>query len=276
MTTIHSKALHRALQIVGPAVNARAVIPILTNVNFSNGRVIATDLELEISTASGLPESFAAINKMITSEAPQPFLSNVLIHNRGGLLRVGGTNGHKLFESGFNCPLTAKALTPASITRALAGLQPTSFAVTEKCIFMEQGAVRIMCRLSEGNIPDFSIFTPGAPANITCNRLELIAAINQATVLKKRVDNALRVDFTADSLKVTYRSQDELDSADVTIQATGLVGAITFNAAFLLDVLNVLGSEQVGILYTDSAKPLHLFDTDRPDVLAMVLPIYHQ
>lgn len=344
MPTIQSKALHRALSIVAPAVNARAVIPVLVNVKFAGGYVTANDLQLEIRTKSGLPDDFSCIapfdelralmgvlneevkltanagfltvtaskgkwklalpadvtnwpasetvpsemqevpegltdaifnaSRMLSADSPLPFLTNVQLLSRGGKLRVSGTNAHKLFEDAIASPVLASALLPGSIVRAIAGMQPTSFEVGDRMAWFSDASTTIAIRLAEGAVKDLAAFAANDPANITCSRVDLIAAIQQATVLKRNVTNSLHVTFAADSISVAYRSLDGVNDAAVTIPATcGEVGRIELNAGFTLEVLGCLSSDEIGILYAGPTKHIYFIDTDKPDVLALVMPL---
>lgn len=345
MPTIQSKALHRALSIVAPAVNARAVIPILVNVKFAGGYVTANDLQLEIRTKSGLPDDFNCIapfdelralmgvlneevkltanagfltvtaskgkwklalpadvtnwpasetvpsemqevpegltdaifnaSRMLAStESVVPFYMNISLCNRGGKFSVAGSNNNKFYQEPFATGPAVEALMPPTIVRALSGMQPTSYAVGEKMAWFSDADTTISVRLAEGKIPNIGLFARNAPANITCSRVYLIAAIQQATVLKRNVTNSLHVTFAADSISVAYRSLDGVNDAAVTIPATcGEVGRIELNAGFTLEVLGCLSSDEIGILYAGPTKHIYFIDTDKPDVLALVMPL---
>lgn len=343
MTKIHSKALHRALQIVAPAVSSKPVIPILSNVKFENGFVYATDTFLDISTKSGLPDDFSAIipfdelraitgvlnsdmeisisgnscniksqsgkwklalpadnvwpnpetvpntwhdvpdgftdaifsaAKMTQVTEAVPLKSNVLIYQQRYAMRVGGFDNIRFHEVAFPPIPGYTALIPTSITRALAGLQPTEFAITERAIHFKSGDLSISCRLAEGSIPDFGIFTPSRTANITAKRGELLAAIQQVTVLKRSLTDSLELSFTPGNIGLKYESFEggNVASIEVAGECEG-AGSVVVNASFMADLLNCLESDEVGLLYTEQSKPLHIFDIGRDGVLALIMPI---
>lgn len=117
---------------------------------------------------------------------------------------------------------------------------------------------RLVCRLIEGNYPNYNAVIPKNNQNIlTIDRAELMTAIKRVSVCANQASGLLKLHLTENNLNLTAQDIDYATSAEdnITCQYDGTHLEIGFKAPFLLDILSNLHSQEVEIKLADATRP---------------------
>jgi DNA polymerase-3 subunit beta len=129
---------------------------------------------------------------------------------------------------------------------------------TETSGVFRRGDVTMVMRLIDGTFPDYQQVIPKeADRTVTVDRPRLLDTLKRMSLLSSdRSTNAVRLELQEGSLKVTSQNPDLGDAKEeipVTYQGQPL--QIGFNARYLMDVLQVVDSEQMKVELCDELSP---------------------
>ncbi|HZY44036.1 MAG TPA: DNA polymerase III subunit beta [Anaerolineae bacterium] len=208
-----------------------------------------------------------------TDEA-RPILTGVLAKFSGKSLTFAAADGFRLsvrtaqLEDGVDEPL--EVIIPA---RALAELgrilgdqtDPISMTVTPQRsqILFHLSNIDLVSQLIEGKFPDYNAIVPKSTAtkSIVDTGL-LLKACKAANVFAREAANIAKVTITpGDQLTpghITIGAQsaetgDNAGELDASIDGTPI--EIAFNVKYLIDVLNVVGTDRISLETVDPSKP---------------------
>lgn len=117
---------------------------------------------------------------------------------------------------------------------------------------------RLICRLIEGNYPNYNAVIPKNNDNtLTIDRTELITAIKRVSVCANQASGLIKFHLTPDNLNITAKDIDYATSAEDNIlcQYEGAELEIGFKAPFLLDILTNIHSSEIEIKLADATRP---------------------
>lgn len=220
-----------------------------------------------LPTASGKP-SFSFETKEISPPVTQvafaaaqdesrPVLSGVKIFNgKKGLVFVA-TDGYRLSlkelpgNSFSPIDIILPARTLLEVVRIIGeereeklGLEITKGA--NQAIF-SLSSVDIVCRLLEGQFPDFEKIIPTSfSSRVVLPRGEFLAAVKTASIFAREAANIVRFKIQGSRFKVSA-SAPQLGENETEVEARveGEEGEIAFNCRFLFDYLNVVPQEEI-------------------------------
>lgn len=115
------------------------------------------------------------------------------------------------------------------------------------------GKQALTVKLVDGKFPDYERVIPrNGDKLILSNREQTKAALQRTSILSNEKFRGVRLNFSKGALKAsTHNPEQEEAEEDIEIEYQGEPLEIGFNVSYLLDVLNVLGSEKVQISLSD-------------------------
>lgn len=117
---------------------------------------------------------------------------------------------------------------------------------------------RLICRLIEGNYPNYNAVIPKNNQNILAiDRGELMAAIKRVSVCANQASGLIKFHLTDGNLNITAQDIDYATSAEDNLGCmySGNELEIGFKAPFLLDILSNLHSTEIEIKLADATRP---------------------
>jgi len=141
------------------------------------------------------------------------------------------------------------------------------------------GEIQLICRLIDERFPDYNAAIPGeAPYTLRINRTELVNSLKRIAIFSNKTTYQVRFRITSGELQLTA---EDLDFANegferLSCEFDGEKMEIGFNARFLIDMLNILESEEVTISLSQHNRPgiLKPAETEEgEDVLMLLMPI---
>ena len=190
------------------------------------------------------------------------YLNGVLLSTDGDTLRVVATDGHRLSMASYKLPEPVgkiDAILPRKTVLELIKLldesdDPIHLKMHQNQVKFSFAGIEIVSKIVEGKFPDYTKVIPtGYTNHLTLNRLELLGALQRASILSNDKIRGVRLVFTKDSLSIICsNNENEEAEENLPIDYSRDAMDIAFNIAYLLDVLNHLHNENILISLGDA------------------------
>ncbi len=233
----------------------------------------------------------AGINKTIFATADdelRPVMNGVYFNFEQGKLTFVATDAHKLVRSMVECPdvdFNASFILPKKPANLLKGVllkeeEPIHVMFDAKNVTFELKNHKLVCRLIEGNYPNYNAVIPSAnPNKVLVDRVELLNGIKRVAVCSNPTTNLIRMDIASNRISLAAQDIDFSVSANETISCSydGNPVTIGFKSTFLVEILSNIDTPTVMIELADSTragvfKPVY-DDKHAGEVLMLLMPM---
>ena len=233
----------------------------------------------------------AGINKTIFATADdelRPVMNGVYFNFEQGKLTFVATDAHKLVRSMVECPdvdFNASFILPKKPANLLKGVllkeeEPIRVMFDAKNVTFELKNHKLVCRLIEGNYPNYNAVIPSAnPNKVLVDRVELLNGIKRVAVCSNPTTNLIRMDIASNRISLAAQDIDFSVSANETISCSydGNPVTIGFKSTFLVEILSNIDTPTVMIELADSTragvfKPVY-DDKHAGEVLMLLMPM---
>ncbi|HHB79687.1 MAG TPA: DNA polymerase III subunit beta [Saprospiraceae bacterium] len=201
-------------------------------------------------------------------------------------ITVVATDAHKLVKYEMkNIPtnVVASFIVPKKGLSLLKGAMgnddSVSLSFDRKNAFFSFGNTEISCRLIDQKFPDYTAVIPQNNNNIlTISRTDILGSLKRIAIYANKTTNQVSFNISDGSLTVSAQDLDFSNEAteQLTCQYEGEPMTISFNAKFMIEMLNALHSENVrlelsspnkaGLLYPDQ-------DNSEVEIMMLVMPV---
>ncbi len=172
---------------------------------------------------------------------------------------------------------------PANLLRTILPKDQSAMISVEfdsKNVIFTMPSHRLVCRLIEGNYPNYNAAIPkGNDNKLTIDRLELLASLRRVSVCSSQASGLIRLSLSSEGIAITAQDLDYNTYAEDNIKCdySGAVMEIGFKASFLIDILSNISTREVLIELSDPTRP-GLFmpvdaDEEQSDVLMLLMPM---
>lgn len=208
------------------------------------------------------------INKTIFATADdelRPVMNGVYLNLQPASLTFVGTDAHKLVKYEAECgnDVTASFILPKKPANLLKTVLLKEEAETIRVAFDSKNARfelknhTLVCRLIEGNYPNYNAVIPTAnPNRLLVDRIELMNGIKRVAVCSNPTTNLIRMDIADSRITLTAQDIDFSTSANETISCSyeGQPVSIGFKSTFLVEILSNIATPTVSIELADSTR----------------------
>jgi DNA polymerase-3 subunit beta len=193
------------------------------------------------------------------------------------LVRYQRTDAHADDSSSFILPKK-----PASLLKNILPREegPVSVEYDDKNAFFLLSDYKVVCRLVEGNYPNYSSVIPrNNPRKITIDRVEFYNTLKRVSVFSNQASNLVKLQLTGNQVMVSAQDIDFSISAyeRIKCQYEGEEMEIGFKSVFLLEILANLSSQDVMIELADPTRAGLILpavsDNESEDVLMLLMPM---
>ncbi|PTU74531.1 DNA polymerase III subunit beta [Pseudomonas mangrovi] len=212
------------------------------------------------------------------------YLNGMLLEVSSGMLRAVATDGHRLAM----CSLTGdiqqaerhQVIVPRKGILELARLLTDQDA--EVRIVLGQHHVRattgdftFTSKLVDGKFPDYERVLPrGGDKLVVGDRQALREAFSRTAILSNEKYRGIRLQLSAGLLKIQANNPEQEEAEEeIAVDYNGGNLEIGFNVSYLLDVLGVMGAEQVRLTLSDSNSSALVQEADNDDSAYVVMPM---
>lgn len=207
------------------------------------------------------------INKTIFATADdelRPVMNGVYINLAPGQLTFVGTDAHKLvkYEVATENEVSSSFILPkkpANLLKSVLLKEEGAIRVSfdSKNAMFELKSHTLVCRLIEGNYPNYNAVIPTAnPNKVLVDRIELVNGIKRVAVCSNPTTNLIRMDIGGDRINLTAQDIDFSVSANETISCSyeGQEITIGFKSTFLVEILSNIETPTIVIELADSTR----------------------
>ncbi|OGD57080.1 DNA polymerase III subunit beta [Candidatus Berkelbacteria bacterium RBG_13_40_8] len=229
-----------------------------------------------------------AISKTVIASAldeSRPVLAGVFVEASNDKMKMVATDSYRLAEQKIN--LTKKADTKTSfilpqrtmieVARILdLGAEKVKIYPSENQAEFVLGETILVSRLIEGAFPDYEQIIPkNITTKMQANSSEFAIALKMASLFARESANNIKLKIAPPDkvsvLAVSPHVGDNVSEVKGTISGNAL--EIAFNAKFILDVLSVIGSEEVSLELSGNLAPGILRGKTNPNYLYVIMPL---
>ncbi len=227
------------------------------------------------------------INKTIYATADdelRPAMNGVFVNIEEQKITFVATDAHKLVkysatsENGFSSSFILPKR-PANLLKNLLLKEADDVAVTfdSKSVMFNLATYTMVCRLIEGNYPNYNAVIPAAnPNKVLVDRQEFLNSIKRVAVCSNPTTNLIRLEIAPDKINLTAQDIDFSVSANESVACSydGMEMSIGFKSTFLVEILSNTETPTVMVELADSTragvfKPV--FDEPRDNETLMLL-----
>ena len=230
------------------------------------------------------------INRTIFATADdelRPVMNGVYFDFTPESLTFVATDAHKLVKyaaentTDFSASLILPKK-PANLLKALLAKEEDAVEVTfdAKNVTFQLKTFKLVCRLIEGNYPNYNAVIPAAnPNKVLIDRVEFVNGIKRVAVCSNPTTNLIRMDIADNKVNLTAQDIDFSVSANETISCSydGQPVTIGFKSTFLVEILSNIETPTVVIELADSTragvfKPVY-DDKQQSETLMLLMPM---
>lgn len=207
------------------------------------------------------------INKTIFATADdelRPVMNGVYFDFSPELLTFVATDAHKLvkYNAEHQSDISSSFILPKKPANLLKSLLAKAEEAVEvvfdaKNVTFQLKNFRLVCRLIEGNYPNYNAVIPAAnPNKVLIDRVEFLNGIKRVAVCSNPSTNLIRMDIADNKVNLTAQDIDFSVSANETISCSydGQSVSIGFKSTFLVEILSNIETPTVVVELADSTR----------------------
>ncbi|WP_061238812.1 DNA polymerase III subunit beta [Ectopseudomonas composti] len=212
------------------------------------------------------------------------YLNGMLLEVQSGLLRAVATDGHRLAMCSMEATIQQdgkhQVIVPRKGILELARLltdQDAEVAIVlgQHHIRANTGEFTFTSKLVDGKFPDYERVLPrGGDKLVLADRQGLREAFSRTAILSNEKYRGIRLTLASGLLKIQANNPEQEEAEEeIVVDYNGAGLEIGFNVSYLLDVLGVMGTEQVRLILSDSNSSALLQEADNDDSAYVVMPM---
>lgn len=219
----------------------------------------------------------------VSTDEARVNLAGVLFECDGTTGTMVSTDGHRLtkFSNAFAGPkLEAGIIIPRKgmleIRRVLERVGGTvGLAIGDQHLFVRAEELLLSVKLNQVTFPPYKAVIPTSHQRAAqINREELLSALRRAEVMAPEKTSTVRVALSGGKLELTADNPDlGVAHQELAIDYDGDSLTAGFNARYLLEVLDVIDTEDVRLEFQGELDPCVVKPVDGPDFLGVVMPM---
>lgn len=221
----------------------------------------------------------------------RPVLTGVLFKSQNKGLILAATDGYRLslkklkgvagiekvkeFKNGLVLPARALLEVARIATEETEGKLGLAVTPEASQVIFAISDIEVVSRLIEGRFPDFEKIIPGkGKTKVLVEREELTRAVRIASIFARESANIVKFNIQKGSFEVSANTAQVGDNKSrVGSKIEGEPGKIAFNSRYLLDLLNIIGAEQVSFEMTGSLNPGVFRPVGDDSYLHIIMPV---
>ena len=230
-----------------------------------------------------------AINKTLfatSNDELRPAMTGVYLQVDFNKLIFVATDAHKLVKYTFNdikSEVSTSFIIPKKalnlLKSALTSGGEVGLSFNKSNAFFAFANVKMVCRLIDARYPDYNAVIPvDNPNLLTLPRLDFQNSLKRIAIYANKTTNQVILNINNSSLTVSAQDLDFSNEATEQLTCTyeGDPLTIGFNAKFLIEMLNVLESDDIKIELSSPTRAGVLFPTENEEgeeILMLVMPV---
>ncbi|MBA2626683.1 MAG: DNA polymerase III subunit beta [Gemmatimonadales bacterium] len=239
------------------------------------------------TSSSDLQKLIGHVAFAASTEESRPILNGVLWELRPERMRMVATNGHRLARMDVPSAATggssqADLIVPPKaldqIRRLFGAEEQVEIARSENHLGFRSERTQIYTRLIEGPYPNYEQVIPREnDKTATCDKAALTSALRRMSIVASDQTHRIRMAFANGSCKLSVQTPDLGEAQEeVTVSYEGDPLEIGFNAAYMLEILKYMPTDEVRLTFKapERAATCEPVGWDDPaSFLTLVMPL---
>lgn len=212
------------------------------------------------------------------------YLNGMLLEINNGQLRSVATDGHRMamctVDAGIDYQERYQLIVPRKGILELARLlgeadDLVNITLGSHHIRATTGDFTFTSKLVDGKFPDYERVLPrGGDKVVLADRQTLRNAFSRTAILSNEKYRGIRLMLSEGQLKIQANNPEQEEAEEeIVVDYSGDSLEIGFNVSYLLDVMNVLGSEHAKLILSDANSSALVQESENDDCLYVVMPM---
>jgi DNA polymerase-3 subunit beta len=212
------------------------------------------------------------------------YLNGILMEISPSAIKLVATDGHRLALSKVVLDSGAsddrQIIIPRKAVLELSRLldssdKPASCELSQNHLRVETGSLVFTTKLIDGKFPDYQRVIPvDGNKTLQVERETLKQAMSRIAILSNEKYRGIRLTLSSGNLSIQANNPDQEEAEEeLQVDYSESDMEIGFNVTYLIDVLNVLGSNKVQIKLKDSNSSAIISDIQDESSLYVVMPM---
>lgn len=212
------------------------------------------------------------------------YLNGMLLEIKEGRIRTVATDGHRLATTESNKKLEKtldlQVIVPRKAVMELAKLLSDKDAdvlvdVSSNHIRFSIGNTVFTTKLVDGKYPDYNRVIPtGSDKTVIAKRETLRDALQRTSILSNEKYRGICFQIKSNRLELlAHNPEQEEAKEELEIEYQGEELVIGFNVSYLIEVLNVLETDKVKMMLSDSNSSCLIEDEDKSKSRYVIMPM---
>lgn len=238
------------------------------------------------ATAGNLQKLITHVAFAASTEESRPILNGVLWELRPDRMRMVATNGHRLARmdvptataGGAQADLIVPPKALEQIRKLFSAEDEIDVARSENHLGFRSPTTQVFTRLIEGPYPNYEQVIPRENDKVmTADKGAITSALRRMSIVASDQTHRIRMAFANGSCKLSVQTPDLGEAQEeVTVTYEGDALEIGFNAAYMLEVLKYIPTDEVRMTFKapERAATCEPVGWDDPaSFLALVMPL---
>ncbi len=211
------------------------------------------------------------------------YLNGLLFETQASILRSVATDGHRLALSSVELASEGserQVIVPRKAVGELMRIlnahnDSIDIALSGNHLLAKIGDIRFVTKLIDGKFPDYQRVVPQNHQHIAVVDREVAkASLMRASILSNEKYRGIRLSFSNNTLMIQAHNPEQEEAQDeIEIEYSGPEIEIGFNVSYLLDVLNILNTNDVHFYLQDSNNSLLIQAPTTDQAQFVVMPM---
>lgn len=246
----------------------------------------------EVGTANDITISGKVLSQAISNTSFATSSDELRLAMTGVLMKIDynklilvATDAHKLVKqsiAGINVDLSESFIVPKKalgLVKNALGEDDIKISFNSKNVFFNLEDTRIIARLIDAKYPDYNAVIPTENPNLlTLGRHDFKNSLKRIVIYSNKTTNQVILSLTEGSLTISAQDLDFSNEATEQLSCNyeGEPMTIGFNAKFLIEMLNVLQSDEVKFELSTPSRAGILLPSEQEEnehLLMLVMPV---
>lgn len=145
----------------------------------------------------------------------------------------------------------------------------------EKTFFLKNKNITFVMRMIDGDFPDYNKVIPLKNENFSyINKDLFLHALKRISVLSSEKSKGVKLLFNKENLTILSSNPDLGDAKEeMDIEYSGSEISIGFNARYIIDILNIMKSDNIKFYLKDNISPGMITSATNEDFLSVIMPM---
>lgn len=225
----------------------------------------------------------ARVSFAISSEETRYYLNGICLHPEDDSLVAVATDGHRLAKYRMPLPKGANKLSKIIIPRKTCQLlqkladriEILTVEASKTKIKFEIGAVTLLSKLIDGTFPDYGRVIPVSNEKLaTIQTADLKGAVDRVACVSSERGKAVKLSFVSGKLALEVKNPDTgAANEELEVDYGSDPLDIGFNARYLLDICNQIGTDKVTVKLADPGSPTLFMPAGDVSSLYVLMPM---